>query len=247
MDGRVGFFVVTPLRSSRGATSVLVQRGWVAARLRRTRTALPPVPTPDGVVAVDGRVAPPPSRLFEFAGAASGPIRQNLDLASFAREIGLTLLPLVGRRSSDAPAPPATACCATGRRPAADVQKHYGYAFQWFAIAARASPSSMSGSDSSAPATPADCGAARELHRPLAAVARATPRCAAPSAARRLMMLLVLLVCAAPVIASYFTYFVLRPAGARTNYGELIEPPRPLPAALPLRRPRRRAGRRRRR
>ncbi len=44
----------------------------------------------------------------------------------------------------------------------------------------------------------------------------------------RLKMLLVLLVCAAPVIASYFTYFVLRPA-ARSNYGTLILPTRGLP------------------
>ncbi|MFM7506038.1 MAG: hypothetical protein ACKO3M_05665, partial [Rubrivivax sp.] len=49
----------------------------------------------------------------------------------------------------------------------------------------------------------------------------------------RLKMLLVLLVCASPVIASYFTYFVIRPEG-RTNYGELILPTRELPAALPL-------------
>lgn len=41
-------------------------------------------------------------------------------------------------------------------------------------------------------------------------------------------MLAVLLVCAAPVIASYFTYFVLRPEGRR-NFGELIEPQRSLP------------------
>jgi len=47
----------------------------------------------------------------------------------------------------------------------------------------------------------------------------------------RLKMLLVLLVCASPVIASYFTYFVVRPEG-RSNYGELVSPPRPLPALL---------------
>ena len=45
----------------------------------------------------------------------------------------------------------------------------------------------------------------------------------------RLKMLGVLLVCAAPVIASYFTYYVIRPEG-RKNYGELIEPQRPMPA-----------------
>ena len=48
-------------------------------------------------------------------------------------------------------------------------------------------------------------------------------------------MLLVWAVCAAPVMASYFMYYVVRPEG-RTNHGELILPPRPLPAAelLPL-------------
>ncbi len=47
----------------------------------------------------------------------------------------------------------------------------------------------------------------------------------------RLKLLAVLLVCAAPVIASYFTYYVIRPEG-RVNYGDLIEPQRnvaPLP------------------
>ena len=42
-------------------------------------------------------------------------------------------------------------------------------------------------------------------------------------------MMAVLLVCAAPVIASYFTYYVIRPEGRR-NYGELLTPQRPLPA-----------------
>jgi len=44
----------------------------------------------------------------------------------------------------------------------------------------------------------------------------------------RWKMLLVLLICASPVIASYWTYYVIRPEGRR-NYGELIEPQRPLP------------------
>jgi len=44
----------------------------------------------------------------------------------------------------------------------------------------------------------------------------------------RLRMLLVLLVCAAPVVASYFTYYVVRPEGRR-NFGDLIDPVRALP------------------
>jgi hypothetical protein len=47
--------------------------------------------------------------------------------------------------------------------------------------------------------------------------------------AGRWKLLLLLLVSAAPVIASYFTYYVIRPEGRR-NYGELISPQRPLPA-----------------
>ncbi len=46
----------------------------------------------------------------------------------------------------------------------------------------------------------------------------------------RIKMVLVLLVCAAPVIASYFTYYVVRPE-TRRNFGELIDPQRPLPTA----------------
>lgn len=41
----------------------------------------------------------------------------------------------------------------------------------------------------------------------------------------RLKLLAILAVCAAPVIASYLMYYVVRPDG-RTNYGELVEPQR---------------------
>jgi len=46
----------------------------------------------------------------------------------------------------------------------------------------------------------------------------------------RMYMMLVLLACAAPVLLSYLTYYVIRPEG-RVHHGELIEPQRMLPAA----------------
>ena len=49
--------------------------------------------------------------------------------------------------------------------------------------------------------------------------------------AGRWKMLAVLLVCAAPVVASYFTFYVVRPDGRR-NFGELIEPQRQLPDVI---------------
>ena len=51
--------------------------------------------------------------------------------------------------------------------------------------------------------------------------------------AGRWKMIALLLICAAPVIASYFTYYVIRPEGRR-NYGELIDPQRPMPELLGL-------------
>ena len=91
----------------------------------------------------------------------------------------------------------------------------------------------MSGSNSSGPV-----GAMADDAAPLAFTVHTMPTPATDEAARRttrgrLKMLLLLLVCAAPVIASYVAYFVVRPDG-RTNYSELIVPARPIPGALPL-------------
>ena len=52
---------------------------------------------------------------------------------------------------------------------------------------------------------------------------------AAQSRRGRITMLVILFACALPVVASYFTYYVIRPGG-RSNYATLIDPQRPLPA-----------------
>lgn len=86
----------------------------------------------------------------------------------------------------------------------------------------------MSGSNSSSPDS--------ALPEPLALTVHSLPLPELPEQRRtrsgRLQMLLVLAVCAAPVVASYVTYFVLRPQG-RAAHAELVEP-RPLPPSLPL-------------
>ena len=46
------------------------------------------------------------------------------------------------------------------------------------------------------------------------------------------MVLAIGLMCAAPIIASYLTYYVIKPKGGATNYGTLIEPQRPISGAL---------------
>jgi hypothetical protein len=89
----------------------------------------------------------------------------------------------------------------------------------------------MSGSNSSAPGSSV-------APEPLSFTVHSMPSPALGDTARRtaagrLKMLAVLAVCAAPVVASYLTYFVFRPE-SRNNYSELITPPRELPDYLPL-------------
>ncbi len=133
MNGRAGFFAVTPLRLDDGS-AVLVQRGWLP-RDASDRTRITAAPLPAGRVRVQGRIAHAPARLYEFDAAASGPIRQNIDLDAIAREAGLTLRPLTVVQE-DGPVPPGDGLLRLWPRPAADVHKHYGYAFQWFSLAA---------------------------------------------------------------------------------------------------------------
>ena len=87
----------------------------------------------------------------------------------------------------------------------------------------------MSGSNSS---NPADSAAAE----PVQLAVHSMPRLDAVqrrAGSGRGKLLLILLACAAPVIASYFTFYVIRPEG-RSNYATLISPAREMPAALPL-------------
>ncbi len=83
---------------------------------------------------MQGLIAPLPGRLYELGAESGGAIRQNLDLERFSRETGLALRP-VSVLQSDSPGAPADGLLRQWPRPAVDVHKHYGYAFQWFALA----------------------------------------------------------------------------------------------------------------
>lgn len=133
MNGRTGFYVLTPLRLEDRSDAVVVQRGWFA-RDFIDRTKLYTPPTSDGIVEVEGRIAPPPTRLLELDAGASGPIRQNLDLGAWARETGLQLLPL-SVLQADVPGAAPDGLQRQWSAPAVDVHRHEGYAFQWFALA----------------------------------------------------------------------------------------------------------------
>jgi len=131
MDSKSGFWVMTPLLLADSQQAVLVQRGWVP-RDFTDRTRLPDVSTPGGRVSISGRMAPPPSKLYEFEGAAPGRIRQNLDLAAFSAEAGVPLLPVSLLQTGAA----SEGLLRNWVAPNTGVDKHHGYAFQWFALCA---------------------------------------------------------------------------------------------------------------
>jgi len=130
MQGRVGFFVVTPLQLEGRNQAVLVQRGWVP-RDAQDRSRLPPLATPVGWVEIEGRLAASPSRLYEFSVAASGPIRQNVGVDSFPPDLDLLPLTVVQLAAATD-----DGLLRDWAAVDAGLQKHYGYAFQWFALCA---------------------------------------------------------------------------------------------------------------
>jgi surfeit locus 1 family protein len=131
MRGKPGFYVVTPLKLEGSEAAVLVERGWVQRNFVQ-REKLPPVDTPPGVVELRGRMAPPPGKLYEFGGAGGGAIRQNIDLAQFRAETGLALLDLAVQQTGE----PSEGLLREWPEAASGVPKHYGYAFQWWALSA---------------------------------------------------------------------------------------------------------------
>ena len=176
---------VTPLRLDDAPSAVLVQRGWVAARLRRPHAGCRRSPTPAGEVEVHGRIAPPPARLYEFAGGDAG--RDPAE--SRPRRV----------RPRDRPARCGRCrCCRPTRRrrrrrpaarlaarPAVDVHKHYGYAFQWFALCGADRRSVCLVPTRPPPAPPRRLTRrAAELHGALAAARRRSTTRRAPHRAR---------------------------------------------------------------
>jgi surfeit locus 1 family protein len=133
MQGRTGFLVVTPLRLQGSRQAVLVQRGWVP-RDFQDRSRVPEVPTPAGVTQVEGRLAPPPGKLYELGEAAAGAIRQNIEVSALAEELGVPLLALSVMQAGTL----TDGLLRDWPLVAAGVHKHHGYAFQWFGLCALA-------------------------------------------------------------------------------------------------------------
>lgn len=128
-QGRPGFFVMTPLILDGSQQALVVQRGWVPRNFMN-RTELPAVETPTGLVTLEGRIAPAPSKLYALGQEQQGVIRQNLDLEAMSQQLRRPVLPVSVWQlgPDDQGLSRQWASAHTG------VEKHQGYAFQWFGL-----------------------------------------------------------------------------------------------------------------
>ena len=134
--GVAGYHVLTPLRLGDGA-GLLVNRGWIPAQA--DRRLKPDVRIGTAPVAVSGIGALPRSDQIVlgetgYAGDDGWPrIVQRVELGEMARLLGYELAPVVLRLAADEPGGYVREWSAyVGIGP----DRHYGYAFQWFALAA---------------------------------------------------------------------------------------------------------------
>lgn len=131
--GTPGFHVIMPLAIGGGPLYVLVNRGWVAAE--PGRRAAPRVATPEGEVTVTGTATVPSGRHLELSTkVAEGNIWQNLVLERYRQATGLAVQPVVILQESALD----DGLVRDWPPPEFGIHKHYGYAFQWFALSATA-------------------------------------------------------------------------------------------------------------
>ena len=135
-QGVAGFYVMMPFKIAGTDMHVLVARGWVP-RDPLNRTKLPSIVTPAGQIDIQGVARRNPGHLLQLGraeGLRPGAIVQNLALAEFAQVSGLRMQPVLIEQSSALP----DGLMRDWPRPSGGIDKHLGYAFQWYALAATA-------------------------------------------------------------------------------------------------------------
>jgi len=130
-NGVAGYHVVMPLAIGSGKRYVLVNRGWVAGSPERNR--LPQVRTPEAAVEISGLAVTPTRRFLELSTqVAEGKVWQNLTLERYREAYPIAVQPFVIQQES----PLDDGLVREWDPPDLGVDKHYGYAFQWLALAA---------------------------------------------------------------------------------------------------------------
>jgi surfeit locus 1 family protein len=137
MQGRAGLYLLMPLRVAGSGAVVLVARGWLPRQAEHERR--PDYQTPAGPVRVEGVVRASMGHIMQLgspAPLAAGAIVQNVDPAQVALASGLPVQPFFIEQTG--PSQAGDPLVRDWPAPALGVEKHQGYAFQWYALAVMA-------------------------------------------------------------------------------------------------------------
>ena len=132
-QGRAGFYLLMPFKLAGSEQSVLVMRGWFP-RDAINREHIPTITVPEGVIQIEGRVRASTGKVMQLGKAAAlepGAIAQNVDVAEFARASKLSLQTFIIEQTNDA----ADGLVRDWPIPSVGIDKHKGYAFQWYSLA----------------------------------------------------------------------------------------------------------------
>lgn len=130
LKGVPGYQVVTPLKLTQSDAFVLISRGWVARGA--DRNLLPEIRTPLGVVTVEGIAVPPSGKYLELSTqTVEGKVWQNMHFKRMQALLPLRLQTLMVTQLNDN----GDGLIRHWERPDTGMEKHAGYAFQWFAMA----------------------------------------------------------------------------------------------------------------
>lgn len=133
LQGRAGYHVIVPLAYSGGV--VLVNRGWLVAA--SDRAIRPVAPLPSAPVTLEGLLVPAQSRYVELSErGVAGPVWQNLSLARYRDWYQAKHRGELPDRMLLQTSPAADGLVRDWPRPDAGVERHLGYAVQWFALTA---------------------------------------------------------------------------------------------------------------
>jgi len=129
-QGTVGYLIASPLRLAGSDRYVLVERGWVAAG--PDRKTLPTVVTPPGEVEIKGIATPANPPLFELSQQVqAGNLWQNLTVDRYRQRFGIDLQPIIIQQHNELP----DGLVRDWQPPSLGIERHRGYALQWFAMA----------------------------------------------------------------------------------------------------------------
>jgi surfeit locus 1 family protein len=107
-----------------------VNRGWVAGTGDRAR--LPEVQTPREAIEITGLAVTPGTRFLELSGeVVEGRVWQNVTIERYRQAWNIPLHPVVIQQESALD----DGLVREWDPPDFGIDRHYGYAFQWFALA----------------------------------------------------------------------------------------------------------------